>query len=150
MDQRRARFERFHRVVDVWQRLVFDVDHTDRFLGDRFIVRRYRRDGVAAHAHLVVCQYRLIFQPSADEDVLHIRASQDSADALQRLGLRSIDFNDARVRQRSAQHFSPEQTFKRQIRRVLGLPGYFAVPFDARQRFTNGAISHDDDLLISF
>jgi len=34
--------------------LGIDVDQTDRFLGDRFIIRRHRGDGVTAHAHLVV------------------------------------------------------------------------------------------------
>ena len=108
MDQRRSRLQRFHRIVDVGQLLIFDIDQSDRLIGDRFAVRGHRGDRIAAHAHFVISQHRLVFNPRADENVFHIGPGENSADALQRLGLRSIDFNDARVRHRSAQHLSPQ------------------------------------------
>ncbi len=108
MDQRRSRLQRLHWIFYVRQFLIFNINEPNRLVGDFFAVGGHRRHRIAAHAHFVISQHRLVFDPRADENVFHIGPGENSADALQRLGLRGIDFNDARMRHRSAQHLSPQ------------------------------------------
>ncbi len=86
MNQWRGGLQSLHRIVDVGQFLVFNIDEPNRLVCDRFAIRSDSRDRITARANFVEGKHRLVFNASADEDVFHIGPRENSADTLQRLG----------------------------------------------------------------
>ena len=135
--------QRLHRILDVRQLFIFNIDQRDRFFGNGETIGGDGRNGIAGRADLVVREHRLIFDAGTDVNVLDIRAGQYRAHARQRLRFVGIDFDDTRMGHRTAQHLRPQQAFERQIRRVFCLSGYFSVAFDAGQGLSDSAICQD-------
>src|ERR1044071_10297182 len=143
MNQRRGRFQRLDRIIDIGQLFVLNVDQTDRLIGDRFGIGCHSGERVAGHANFVFDENGLILHPRADENIFDIGAREHGAHARQLLGFRSINADDTRVRHRAAQHLRPQQAFERQISGVLSLTGYLPIAFDTRLRFSDAAISQE-------
>ena len=118
VNERGAGFQSFDRIIDVRELLVLNIDQSNRLFRDLLIIGRHRRHRIAAHPDFVVSQDRLVLHARADVNIFNVRAGQHGAHAFQRLCFGSIDIDDPRVRHRSAQNFSPEQIFERQVRRV--------------------------------
>ena len=108
VNQRRRWLQRFDRIVHVGQFRIFDIDQSDRLVGNRFALGSDSRDRIAASADFVIGQDRLVFNPRADVNIFDVGAREHRMNAGKRFGFRRVDFNDARVRHRSAQHLSPQ------------------------------------------
>ena len=104
---RRTRLHRFQRIENRWQLLVLYFDKADRFLRSFARLSGHRRDFVADVAHLVPAKDGDIPNALAHIVIRLIFPGDDSTHALDVPGLRSIDADDARVRIRAAQNFSP-------------------------------------------
>ena len=52
VNQRRARFQSFDRIVDVRQLFILNIDQPNRLFCDRLTIGRHRRHRIAAHATL--------------------------------------------------------------------------------------------------
>jgi hypothetical protein len=98
MDQRRGRFQRFHRIVDVRQLLILDIDQADRLVSNRFAVSGHSGHRIADHANFVASKNWLILHPATDVNAFHVRASEHDAHARQSFGSCRVDFDNPRVR----------------------------------------------------
>ncbi len=107
MDERRAVLLRLERVEHDRQRLVLDLDQVARVLGDVAVLGDHGRDRLAVVAHLLDGDHVLDDRAGAEggkrRRMLGDVGARDDADhAGQRLGLRRVDGDDARVRVRAA------------------------------------------------
>ncbi len=108
VNQRRGRLQCFDRIVDEGQFLIFDIDQADRLVGNRFVIRRDSRDRIAARAHFVIGQHRLVFHACTNENILNVGTGEHGMNTRQCFSFRCVDVDNARVRHRSAQHLSPQ------------------------------------------
>ena len=98
---------RLERVEHDGQRLVLDLDQVARVLGDVAVLGDHGRDRLAVVAHLLDRDHVLDDRAGAEggqrRRVLgHVGAGDDADHARQRLRLRGVDGDDARVRVRAA------------------------------------------------
>ena len=98
---------RLERVEHDRQRLVLDLDQVARVLGDVAVLGDHGRDRLAVVAHLLDRDQVLDDRAGAERGERRrvlgdVGAGHDADDARQRLGLRGVDRDDARVRVRAA------------------------------------------------
>ncbi len=129
MEQRRRRPGRFERIEQRRQFLVFDVDQTQRLLGNRLALCRHRRDFLADKANQTVGEDGHVVNFAADQKAFDVLSGHNRAHAGQSERAARIDIFDAAVRDRAAQNFAPKHSRQAHVGGVDRPPRHFLRPF---------------------
>ena len=132
----RVRLERFFRVENGGQLLVFDLDQLKGLAGDFQCIGGNSGDRLADIAHLVAGEGHLVLQEDADIFLFRqILGRDDRAHAFERLGFGSVDRADTCMGVRGAQHRGVQHARQGHVIGVYRLAGEFLTSLETRHRF---------------
>ena len=139
MHRGRARFHGCQGIYDYRQILVLNFDEVDCFLSSRFVIRRYRRDGLADEIHRIARHHVAIAQGSgAETHFREIGAHNHSPHSGHRCGFAGVYRNDTGMAARAGQQFAGKRTGQVHIGGVGRSAGYLVIRVDS------GVVSSQD------